>query len=240
MTKIGVFSDVHGNLPALEAALAALQKQGCEEYLCAGDLVGIGPCPEEVTARLRQLPKLTCVRGNHEGYVLSPLTVPYPDGMDEEEAEQHRWEREHLSQESLDFLRGLPRAMSVMREGVRISVAHYALREPDGFCPLEEPNPQRLDELFADARGTVVLYGHHHEGHLDQSKKRLYINPGALGCLPPEGVFARCGILRLGNGSCTYEPLQVPYDVGETVASARIREYPNWEKIDRWFYRIEG
>ena len=56
MTKIGVFSDVHGNLPALEAALAALQKQGCEEYLCAGDLVGIGPCPEEVTARLRQLP----------------------------------------------------------------------------------------------------------------------------------------------------------------------------------------
>ena len=240
MTKIGVFSDVHGNLPALEAVLAVLKEQGCEEYLCAGDLVGIGPCPEETAALLRQLPGLTCVRGNHEGYVLSPLMAPYPDGMDEEEAEQHRWERERLSPESLDFLRGLPRAVSLMRAGVRISVAHYALLEPDGFCPMEAPTPQRLDILFADARGEVVLYGHRHEEHCDKSEKRYYINPGSLGCPPPEGSFARCGILSLENGGCAYEQLRVPYDVGETVALARSREYPGWEKIARWFYRVEG
>lgn len=53
MLRIGVFSDPHGNLPALKAALAYLEGAGCREFLCCGDLVGVGPWPQEVAALLQ-------------------------------------------------------------------------------------------------------------------------------------------------------------------------------------------
>ena len=54
MLRIGVFSDPHGNLPALKAALAYLEGAGCREFLCCGDLVGVGPWPREVAALLQK------------------------------------------------------------------------------------------------------------------------------------------------------------------------------------------
>ena len=53
--KIGLFSDVHGNLAALEAVLAALRQAGCQRLLCAGDVVGYGPEPSACIARVRSI-----------------------------------------------------------------------------------------------------------------------------------------------------------------------------------------
>ena len=64
MTRILVISDIHANLTAFEAILADAGK--IDETWCLGDTVGYGPDPNECLERLRTLPKLTCMMGNHD------------------------------------------------------------------------------------------------------------------------------------------------------------------------------
>ena len=91
MVKIGVFSDVHNNLPALEAVLAALQQRGCSMFVSCGDLIGIGPYPEATVQRLMSIPNLIAVAGNHDRYLTEglPSVFPNKEGMDEEEMLHH-------------------------------------------------------------------------------------------------------------------------------------------------------
>ena len=60
----GLLSDIHANLEACEAVLAELS--GVDAYLCLGDIVGYGPDPGACLERVRRLPSLTCVVGNHD------------------------------------------------------------------------------------------------------------------------------------------------------------------------------
>ena len=71
--RFGVIADVHANLHALDAALAFLSDQDVDAYLCAGDLVGYGPFPNECVRRVRDLPG-RCVAGNHDLIVLDRLS----------------------------------------------------------------------------------------------------------------------------------------------------------------------
>lgn len=63
--KYGVFSDIHGNLEALVAALSDMSREGVEKYWCLGDLVGYGANPNECVEKVRQLADMT-VLGNHD------------------------------------------------------------------------------------------------------------------------------------------------------------------------------
>lgn len=69
--RVAVFSDVHGNVLALDAVLRAAGEEGIDSFWCIGDLVAHGPRPIEVVARLRHLSDLACVRGNTDRYVLT-------------------------------------------------------------------------------------------------------------------------------------------------------------------------
>lgn len=69
--RVAVFSDVHGNLAALEAVLAAAEAAGVDEHWVVGDLVAHGPRPAEVLRRLAELPKARFVRGNTDRYVVT-------------------------------------------------------------------------------------------------------------------------------------------------------------------------
>src|SRR3954451_22574338 len=73
LMRFAVIADVHANRHALDAALAFLADQDVEVYLCAGDLVGYGPFPNECVRRVRDLPGV-CVAGNHDLIALGRLS----------------------------------------------------------------------------------------------------------------------------------------------------------------------
>src|SRR3954447_12802496 len=75
--RCGVVADIHANLHALETVLAALERAGVERYLCAGDLVGYGPRPNECVARVPSLAAVV-VAGTHDLIALGKLA---PDGL---------------------------------------------------------------------------------------------------------------------------------------------------------------
>ncbi|MEM5776432.1 MAG: metallophosphoesterase family protein, partial [Anaerolineaceae bacterium] len=75
MTRALVISDIHANLPALEAVLADAAEQGYDAAWCLGDLVGYGPCPNECIDTIRDLPDLVCLMGNHDAAMLGRIDI---------------------------------------------------------------------------------------------------------------------------------------------------------------------
>ena len=70
--RLALISDIHGNLPALEAVLAAIRRHAPDQIISLGDQVNLGPCPREVLALLKA-ENVTCLHGNHERYILSAI-----------------------------------------------------------------------------------------------------------------------------------------------------------------------
>lgn len=73
--KLGVITDIHNNLTALRAVVERLRYHECDRIICCGDIIGIGPYPEETVQYMMQIPNLIAVRGNYEKYFLEKL--PY-------------------------------------------------------------------------------------------------------------------------------------------------------------------
>jgi len=105
LMRIALISDIHANLPALEACLAAAQKQDADRLALLGDFVGYGPDPEAVVARVGPLVAAgaIAVLGNHDMAVLKPSRDMNPVA-----AEAIAWTRGQLSKDAKSFLAGLP------------------------------------------------------------------------------------------------------------------------------------
>src|SRR4051795_1126429 len=116
--RIGLIADVHANLPALETALAALERERVDAYVCAGDLVGYGPHPNETVARVRELDPV-CVAGNHDLMALGRLSEDRADSLARQAL---AWTRKQLDDETRAYLEALP--LTAQAAGGRVAVAH--------------------------------------------------------------------------------------------------------------------
>ena len=77
--KLGVITDIHNNYTALRVVVEKLQQLECDKIICCGDIIGIGPYPEETVQYLMQIPDLIAVRWNHEKYLLDKMPTEYPN-----------------------------------------------------------------------------------------------------------------------------------------------------------------
>ena len=239
--KIGIFADVHNNAVALEAALRALEDEGCEVLACAGDIIGIGPWPEETVQRLMRIPNLIAVRGNHERYLLEgmPATYPNDEGMDEAEMAYHRWEHSRLSAASVAFLRALPDRADLEAHGRRIAVMHYGMdcdRRLGPFTP--QPDEDDLRRLFPDAQD-AVLYGHDHARSIRRAGETWFVNCGALGCPGAQRNVARAAVLDIApDGRMDVRSIDIPYDVARVLDEIARLDYPAASDIRRFFFGV--
>ncbi len=121
--RVLVFSDVHGNIVALEAVLA--HAGTVDAYWCLGDLVGYGPDPQACVERVRHLEPLVCLMGNHDAGVLGLLPLEW---FNLEARLSLTWTRMHLSSEALNFLRSL-QPLQVLK-ALDVTLVHGSLRKP--------------------------------------------------------------------------------------------------------------
>jgi predicted phosphodiesterase len=124
--KLAIVSDVHANLPALQAVLADIAEvSGVHRVLCLGDAVGYGASPNECCELLREV-KATSVRGNHDRTAIE-------QGREEWFTPQARacilWTREKLEERNRRMLASLPE----VREVERVTLCHGSLVEPDDY-----------------------------------------------------------------------------------------------------------
>jgi predicted phosphodiesterase len=125
--RILVISDIHANLEALEACLAAAPS--FDMVVNLGDIVGYGASPNEVTDRSRGLGK-TFVRGNHDKAATGVMEL---DDFNPLAAAAATWTREQLTEENLAWLRALPQGPVPLPELPSVSLVHGSPNDEDEY-----------------------------------------------------------------------------------------------------------
>jgi len=201
--QYGVFSDIHGNLSALEAVWRTLDLAGLTDrpVFNAGDVVGYGDAPEACVRFLRARPAVVTVRGNYDKHV-----ALFPEREAEyrkkwgrsrpEKYEAIRRDSEAVSDETRRWLDRLPGEVELTPDGVGLLMTHYAPGSKEG---LGRWTPDaRLAELAQTTAAQVVLCGHTHTPFVRDVGGVLWVNPGSLG-RSWDGRF-RYAVLALAPG----------------------------------------
>ena len=190
--RIAVLSDVHGNLPALEAVLADLKDFSPRHILFAGDFTR-GPHPNEVIDRLRELDTLM-IRGNDDRGPLRYVDRQVPqEWRTFKQFGMLRWTVNHLSARNLAFLRELPEQRVVHLPGAdSLRLVHGSPDHPArGLDPVGEP--AALDQALNGIAEVGLVCAHTHRQWAVCRKGRLAVNPGAVAGtqIGPRAQYAR-------------------------------------------------
>jgi predicted phosphodiesterase len=237
--RLAVLADIHGNLPALEAVLADVQRHGVDDIIVAGDHVTGGPHPVQVLCLLRSL-GCWMILGNREDYLLTYDAEDEPD--ERRESDQWaslRWTYLRLGREMLDFIASLPQQRVVTLDGAApIRVVHgsprdlseglfpdhdlvaMALFERAGFFLLGR-EPVKLDVILTQMDEPVLVCGHTHIPWTREKNGRLVLNPGSVGTPLNGDVRAQYALLTWREGRWWAEQRAVPYDLDRVRAGFR-------------------
>ncbi len=238
MKTIGIISDVHNNIIALEAILKIFNQRNCDYIICCGDILSIGPFPYETVARMMSLPNLICVCGNHDRYLYEGIFESSETNKDE--IEHHKWEQTKLTDTQKNFIRELPKRADFRIEKVNISVLHYAMNENSKYAPIV----RNLSEgscmtLFKSEKSDIVIFGHDHRKNYFEIKGQKFINCGSLGCPSKRQNIATGGILTLNNGVSSFEFAETEYNVKQVLAEIDRLNYPCADYIKSGFYGLK-
>jgi putative phosphoesterase len=175
--KLLIFSDVHGDLLAVEAALGHAGRLGCTAVVCGGDLVDGDPLAEEVIALLRER-AVPCIRGNHDRWAIGAGRAIEPNGG--LVGAPYDASSLGLSRRAIRYLSKLPTYWEMTADDLRIAMHHG---RPGDDMHGVFPDLDRADVCtLLEAAGTdVLLLGHTHEAFVATlGDRRLIANPGSL------------------------------------------------------------
>lgn len=188
--RVGLISDIHGNLLALEKVLADLERDPPDEILCLGDVAATGPRPRETVERLREA-GFPVVMGNADAELLRP--IPEKQGSDDNMrriADIDRWCAEQLSSADLDYLREFrPTLETSLDHGRTLLCFHGSPRSFDDAIVATTLEGE-LGRMFSGHGATVMAGGHTHAQLVRQYRGTNVLNPGSLGLNPSGAEYA--------------------------------------------------
>ena len=241
--KIGVISDVHGNIDALSVVLSELDKQGVNKIICLGDLIGGAGKSEEVIQKILQIKeKCICVRGNREKYIIEGMPTVVHDEkvkVSEEQLDRNDWIKDHLSDISIEFIKSLPTENVIELFGKKIYMVHYPIDSEMNFKRhIKIASLHDNEMMFEEVDADIYLYGHTHAEIYNKNFSKYYINPGALGC-PWKTDEAPYGILEVDEKGVTYKQLRVRYNVKKVIEDIEKLAFPGYRSVLKIFYGVE-
>jgi predicted phosphodiesterase len=236
--KYALISDVHANLPALEAVLADVDRRADVDALYhLGDLVGYAPWPDEVVALLRER-AVPGVAGNYDSTTATDYEhcgCRYEDPKQEAQSHQsYAWTRAHVSSETKRWLGSLPfridlRPLGGHTSGPRLVLVHgnpvlntvyWTEDRPDTFC--------RKMAGHLDAKtGDVVAFGHTHKPWHRTVEGTHFVNTGSVGRPKDGDPRAGYALVAMDGGDVSVEYVRVEYDVQRAAAAIRESDLPD-------------
>jgi putative phosphoesterase len=175
MSKVAIISDIHGNLPALEAVLDDIGSKNVTSIYCLGDLVGYYCFFDEVVKKISEL-KIQTILGNHDYAMINNFGV-----IERSKTCTHilRWQLKNASSSTISFLKNLPTHLEISHSKYSIKLIHAGLKD-------------NIDEYLFDVSDSylenyqfkqdVLISGH---THLPSYKKmysgKIWLNPGSVG-----------------------------------------------------------
>jgi putative phosphoesterase len=219
MDRVAVITDVHANLPALEAVLEAIERTGVDAVYCGGDLVGYGPHPNEV-CRLIEARGIPTIYGNYDyaiGRDLEDCGCAYRDQHDRELGEQSvAWTLEHTDPRSKEFMRGLPFDLRFELGEKRVRLVHGSPRKVNEYLFADKP-ARTFERIATGADCDVLVFGHTHQPWIREYGDVLFVNCGSVGKPKDGDPRASFALLQLDDGEFRASIDRVEYDA-EAVA----------------------
>ena len=222
--RLALFSDVHGNLAALEAVLGAIAEHGAFDALvCAGDMVYLGPSPAEVLDRLQAV-GVQMLRGNSDDVVtgLRPPETPPNPRVAAILAEHAAWNRAHLRPDQLQLLRDLP---LTLRFG-SLLVCHSSPRSNDDEYPQLQAPLAELREVYGAEGVEAVAFGHWHVPGVAALGTVTLANVSCVSIPQDRQAMAGYTIAEYKNGFWQFQQHRVAYDLAPEVARMHERSMP--------------
>ena len=215
---LGFISDLHANLPALEAVFEDVDDQRLDVLICLGDLVGYGASPNEVAELAFEKADL-CLAGNHDLAAIGSFDLALFNTHARASA---KWTSEVLTRVTISTLSSLRSP----RDAFGLFLAHASVRDPVAEYI---SSPQVAGENFAIGDFDIAVVGHTHvpalfaligafvtgeriqQGHTDLTGQRSIVNPGSVG--QPRDGDPRASWATFDSRSSIFEVRRVEYDV---------------------------
>jgi predicted phosphodiesterase len=228
MDRIALISDIHGNIPALEATLGDIKRRGIQRVFCLGDLVGKGPHGAQVVDICRAECEAT-VLGNWDDSIVTLHDHPIA-----------QWHRARLGPERIDYLAQLPHVIDFWMSGKQVRLFHASqigiyhrvfMTDPlDVHEAMFENTPFTGDALTP----TVAGYGDIHWAFVHCFfEKRILFNVGSVG--NPLDLPQACYAILEGtygshtNGVFSIQIIRIPYDIELAIRQAEAEGMPDLE-----------
>ena len=211
--RYGLFSDVHSNLEAMTVVADALKKEGVQQSLCMGDLVGYYANPMEVLDLIHSMNCWKILMGNHDAACLGQTPL---SRFNEPAAQAIRWTRERLAPRHYAFLSSLR-----MREEIGdIDLVHSSPHEPEEWHYLFQP--EDFERNFRHFPGRICFFGHVHKPFIAEQAPASV--GGDIKLLTETEVVLKPGCRYLVNVGSVGQPRdgnpQTAFAIYDTAASA--------------------
>lgn len=223
--RIAIVSDIHGNLPAVEAVLADVAAQRPDAVYCLGDLVGYGASPNEVAERIRA-ERMPTIMGNYDdgvGFDRDECGCAYRDPVDQALGDRSlAWTKTHTTPENKAFLRTLLHELRFEADGKRVLLVHGSPRKMNEYL-FEDRALSSFQRIAASSNADIIVFGHTHKPYLKDVDGVRFLNAGSVG--KPKDLDWRACWVMLDAGAATFH--RVPYDVAKAAAAIRATELPH-------------
>jgi putative phosphoesterase len=233
--RIGLFSDVHGNLTAFDALIGDLERHAVDRLVCLGDVIQGGPQPVECLERLRSL-DCRVVMGNADCYVLTGD----PGGEPETDAQRavREWTAAQLSGPDREYLQSFTPTV----EEPPVLAFHAS---PASFEDVILPSTPEDDfrRLLGEPDAPILAGGHTHQQFLRRRGRSTFVNPGSVGlsydhALVQEVVrfdpWAAWAVVEADDAGVSIEFRRVSFDREQVVAAIDASSLPDKSRIEGW------
>ncbi|MDE5894255.1 MAG: metallophosphatase family protein [Acetatifactor sp.] len=260
--KFAIISDIHGNLPALDAVIQDAEKSGVDSFIFAGDYCISNPYPDECISRIRAIANKYVVRGNEEKYLeklVGQDTATWTDGQ----MQVTYWAYQNISADNLQYLLSQPAQIQLTYQNRVLYLTHassdfigdgeyknwgtgqVARRYGDGFISRDTLQEDICKDLSQDNQFQGILrtlpegiyiFGHTHVqwSYQTEDGRHIFINPGSCG-LPLDCIREGVPytILELADsGAVNVRERRVPFDLEKYVQS--FKQSDQYKKANVW------
>lgn len=226
--RIGIISDIHGNLPALDAVLADIQPRALDALYCLGDLVGYAAFPNEVIERIRAM-NIPTIMGNYDdgvGFDRDECGCAYRDPVERELGDQSlAWTKAHVTAENKAFLRALHGEIRFEADGKRVLLVHGSPRKMNEYL-FEDRPLSSFQRLAASSNADVIVFGHTHRPYTRLVDAVLFVNAGSVG-KPKDGNWRACYAILEPSAVQPVTFVRLAYDVQTVAAAIRQSDLPD-------------
>jgi putative phosphoesterase len=219
MTRLAIFSDIHANLPAMEAVRRSIESSAFDGIYCLGDIGGYASQPNEVQELIMSMGCPT-VMGNYDegvGFNKDDCGCHYIKPFDIEMSNtSFLWAREHTTDENKAWLRELPREIRFEVGGKKVLLCHGSPRDTTEYL-FENRSDGYLRQFVADGKADacadIIVFGHTHVPFHRTVDGVEFVNTGSVG--RPKDGDPRAGycVMTIDGSNLSVEQIRLEYDV---------------------------